>query len=290
MEKKQLNGERTVSTDYEVSSIWGNCSSEVSFNFLYGDYPTWHTHDDFCEILCILSGEIENLVNDGYSLMQRGDCCIMTYNDRHRINQKNAHNVLGINFLIKRAYFDKLICLFGEEGEAVFLQKDKPKKFHINDIELDKIYRRILLLQTKREDYVHRNEIICKDIVVDLIKTYIVDQIDNRRIDAIPAWFVQLLNDIRDPKNMGLRPNEIIAGVSYSMSSITKAFQKYLGHSFVKHLTDVKLEYAKELLKNTSMTMLDICSKLGFSSLSHFNHIFKRQFGITPSEFRKKQK
>ena len=52
----------------------------------------------------------------------------------------------------------------------------------------------------------------------------------------------------------------------------------------------VAYEYAKELLATTNLTTLSISSKLHFDSLSHFNHLFKREFNMTPSQYRKQKK
>ena len=48
----------------------------------------------------------------------------------------------------------------------------------------------------------------------------------------------------------------------------------------------MKINYACNLLRFSELTVLEIASKTKYSSLSHFNHIFKKQTGMTPSEYR----
>ncbi|SHH72406.1 helix-turn-helix domain-containing protein, partial [Clostridium grantii] len=45
--------------------------------------------------------------------------------------------------------------------------------------------------------------------------------------------------------------------------------------------------YAKNLLTNTNMSILDISMESGFENLSHFYHLFKKNFQVTPAKFRK---
>lgn len=47
-----------------------------------------------------------------------------------------------------------------------------------------------------------------------------------------------------------------------------------------------RLEKAKELLQNTSLSVSDTCYALGFENTAHFSRIFKEHFGITPSDAR----
>jgi len=59
----------------------------------------------------------------------------------------------------------------------------------------------------------------------------------------------------------------------------------------VLHLTQVRLDMAAKLLgQKVSRSVLDVALDCGFSSSQYFANIFHRQFGCTPSEFRKRQK
>ena len=54
-----------------------------------------------------------------------------------------------------------------------------------------------------------------------------------------------------------------------------------------KYLQSHKLRYAKKLLQNTDLSMMEIASKIGYSNLSHFANNFKKYYGITPNDCRK---
>ena len=58
--------------------------------------------------------------------------------------------------------------------------------------------------------------------------------------------------------------------------------------SFVKYITNYRLEKAKELLINTNMKIVDIYKKVGFGNSSYFTLMFKNHFGINPSQFKEK--
>ncbi|MCL2486095.1 MAG: helix-turn-helix transcriptional regulator, partial [Oscillospiraceae bacterium] len=57
--------------------------------------------------------------------------------------------------------------------------------------------------------------------------------------------------------------------------------------SFVKMLTGMRMEKAKDLLGNPSMKIIDIAEQLGYSDPYYFSHCFKKNVGMSPKEFRK---
>ena len=71
----------------------------------------------------------------------------------------------------------------------------------------------------------------------------------------------------------------------------------YLSHLFSKRdgvlrfwsiLPQIRISIAKSLLKQTNMSIMDICLEVGYQDPSHFSKIFKKKEGIHPTEFRKK--
>jgi transcriptional regulator GlxA family with amidase domain len=72
-----------------------------------------------------------------------------------------------------------------------------------------------------------------------------------------------------------------------STRQLERLFCKYLGHSPTKHYLTVRLEYARYLLKQTSMPILSIAMACGFVSASHFSKSYNEHFGRTPSAERR---
>ena len=52
-------------------------------------------------------------------------------------------------------------------------------------------------------------------------------------------------------------------------------------------VNDIRLEYAARCLMQSKAEIMDICADAGFDSLSHFYHLFRAYFGISPRQFRK---
>ena len=64
-------------------------------------------------------------------------------------------------------------------------------------------------------------------------------------------------------------------------------FTKECGSSFIAYLNNLRLFHAQEFLMQTDLKMYEISDRVGYNNVEHFNHIFKKKFGKTPSEYRK---
>ncbi|MCI8711897.1 MAG: AraC family transcriptional regulator [Ruminococcus sp.] len=80
--------------------------------------------------------------------------------------------------------------------------------------------------------------------------------------------------------------DDVVAHVGRSRSYLTKKFKKELGFDMGAFIMRCKLEEAKSLLANTSKSLSEISNYLCFSSQSYFQTVFKKQFGITPMQYR----
>lgn len=64
-------------------------------------------------------------------------------------------------------------------------------------------------------------------------------------------------------------------------------FKKETGTSFVNYLTATRLEEAVKLLNTTDDKTYMIAEKVGYPEANYFSYVFKKQFGVSPSKYRK---
>jgi Response regulator containing CheY-like receiver domain and AraC-type DNA-binding domain len=64
-------------------------------------------------------------------------------------------------------------------------------------------------------------------------------------------------------------------------------FKKAIGTNFVEYLSKVRINHAKELLKNSKMPVNEIGEKVGFHINGTFTYTFKKYYGVSPNEYRK---
>ncbi|WP_302852474.1 AraC family transcriptional regulator [uncultured Streptococcus sp.] len=98
----------------------------------------------------------------------------------------------------------------------------------------------------------------------------------------------QLIDHINHNYQKNLSIDYLSHFMGYSKSHFMTLFKQQTGVSCTEFVIQVRLNKASELLINTSHSILDIATDVGFNNLSNFNRQFKRYYQLTPSQYRKK--
>jgi len=73
-------------------------------------------------------------------------------------------------------------------------------------------------------------------------------------------------------------------------AKLKEGFKEIYGQSVHGYLLQLRLEKAKQLLLTTGLSITEITYEIGYSHVTHFTTLFKKELGITPSAWRKKYK
>lgn len=81
-----------------------------------------------------------------------------------------------------------------------------------------------------------------------------------------------------------------LGGVARAVNTSTfyfcKMFKKATGMNFTEYVSRVRIEKSKNLLLNPNLRVSEIAYEVGFQSLTHFNRVFKKITGQSPTEYR----
>lgn len=80
--------------------------------------------------------------------------------------------------------------------------------------------------------------------------------------------------------------NEVAAHANLSASHFSVVFSQETGHTFKECLTEIRINKARELLRMTGLRSVDIAYQVGYNDPHYFSSVFKKQTGLSPSEFR----
>lgn len=79
---------------------------------------------------------------------------------------------------------------------------------------------------------------------------------------------------------------EIAEGVFLSPTYVSLLFKQETGETLFEYLTKVRIEKAKELLRDPRNKFYEVCHAVGYVDPSHFSKLFKKMTGLTPSAYR----
>ncbi len=93
---------------------------------------------------------------------------------------------------------------------------------------------------------------------------------------------------IEENLSFGTDSKHIATAFHYNPRYLYRLFKKETGLSLGEYILSRRLKRAKHLLKETSHTVLEISTEIGFNNVTYFNKLFKSAFGMTPTAYRKR--
>jgi two-component system, response regulator YesN len=80
--------------------------------------------------------------------------------------------------------------------------------------------------------------------------------------------------------------NEVATQVNLSPSHFSFVFGQEACQNFKEYLTEIRIKKAKELLRTTPLRSAEIAYQVGYNDPHYFSYVFRKNTGLTPSEFR----
>lgn len=96
----------------------------------------------------------------------------------------------------------------------------------------------------------------------------------------------EALNYIYNHMKERITIEDIALHLNLSESYLSRLFKKEIGMSVSDYIREQKIERAKNLLRNSDFSLIEISNHLAFASQSHFIQVFKTMTGMTPKAFR----
>jgi AraC-like DNA-binding protein len=92
----------------------------------------------------------------------------------------------------------------------------------------------------------------------------------------------------RFPENISLAAVARVAGIS--VFHFSRLFKAFTGRAPHQYLLQLRLEHTRALLRNTRLSVTEICFVSGFASLEHFLAMFRSRYGLSPRQYRTSRK
>lgn len=272
-----------------------------------------HRHEYF-EMLFVEHGTLINRFKGTEVIMKAGDVLIMkpyvlhVLEDADRKKPRKAYCCsflpqtvdFGIQSLEElkasnspNKYFFKPFLSLAEEGNsAVQLKVDAEHRGTLIDL-----FRQ---LRETSHDNSEKGHALTRchflNVLAFLAEQYERDQVLNKTVMidlAVPvsryqAGLRKTLNHIHDHFEEPLALEDMAAMSGASETYFCRLFKHETGMTFLNYLNGLRIERACVLLRDSSDNALDICYAVGFNDYTHFGRQFKKNTGMSPAAFRKR--
>lgn len=160
-----------------------------------------------------------------------------------------------------------------------------------------KLYRIITLMQEEKAVYRQGRYFMMKAYLMQMILLVIREQCEpvelskGRAFESASKKYVveQIISYFEDHYSEKISLDQIAENMYLSPFYISKIFKSETGDTPIRRLIDIRLEKAMELLEDGWQgSIQEVAAKVGYDDAYHFSKLFKKRYGISPSQARKK--
>lgn len=106
-----------------------------------------------------------------------------------------------------------------------------------------------------------------------------------RSPDALPSQVSKILTYIKEHYKEPISLDDVCNTMNMSKQYCMRIFKKHMHTTINDYILDLRMRHAAYLLSNTHMNVSQTADYLGFSDTSYFSRVFKKYYGISPSEY-----
>lgn len=252
---------------------------------------------DFWEFLCVDKGEVNVLAGEKFHVLKKGDIIFHKPNEFHDVKSNGliAPNLVVMSFSChspSMSFFEEKVLQISEPERLLLAQIIQEAK-HVFDGRLDDPYQEELI---KNENPVFAGEqlirLYLEQLLIQLIRRYMVRTpspnppiVKSIKQKADGELFAQVKEYMDTHICETLTIEQICKNNSIGRSQLQKLFRTRSGYGAIEYFSRLKVDLAKQMIRENHYNFTQIADALGFSSIHYFSRQFKQITGMTPSEY-----
>lgn len=122
----------------------------------------------------------------------------------------------------------------------------------------------------------------------EYFKNILYDFVENFNFNTVDSMIVKVIAYIKSNYNRDLKLENLGEMFNCNSAYLGKKFKKYTGEQFNTYLDNLRIEDAKDKLKNTDLKIYQISKLVGYTNTDYFFMKFKKNTGMTPKEYKSK--
>jgi len=288
-------GRQYADTIPELERIDNSESSSLYVGVYQDRYfeRSWHHHPEY-ELILITHGQGRRLVGDHSEMFTAGDLVLMGTQLPHAWISDRDYKEPESDTFSRSIYVQFKETLF-ESGFQGISEFQGISKLLLNSRRGMKVggrnKDRVVEIMTSLPEAEPVDRLLTLVKMLDLImgsfykllasEGYLSEKIyfKSKRMTRIHQFLVEQFRD-------ELTLLEVAELVNMTRTSFCRFFKSQTGSTFTEYLNRIRIDFARKLLRNTEMQIKEIGYECGFTSISYFNHTFKRITGTSPRLYR----
>ena len=256
------------------------------------EYPK-HRHN-YLEFMYVYGGEMVTIIDDQEIVIKQGELLLLNQNIEHAIKYTNENDII-FNFIIKPEFLEFLSGMAEEQNEvfsfifdALYSYDNKGEYliFKVSNNEIVRNHIEAIITNIYQQQLNHSFTL---KLLVGLLLTELMN--NPHLIETYESNNYNKLVVISILKYITLNYQEgslsvLAKQIHQPDNKICKLIKEHTGSTFKQLIQEERLKAAANLLKTTSLPIVEIMQEVGYENITYFYKIFKEKFKITPSIYR----
>ena len=248
----------------------------------------YHSHD-YLEMAFMMSGVGKYHIDGQIYDVKEGDLLIFNPGTKHQALIAEDSDIPTTEFFV--GFMD--IQLKGMEPNYIPVP-GQGNILHTTGELRQKLFKICSSMDAEKELGGHGRYFIMKAYLMQMLVYIIRSQqpkpakvVDSRSFASVNKKYVveQIVNYFEEHYNEKISLERIAENMYLSTFYISKIFKSETGDAPIKHLINIRLEKAKEILEqNPGQSIKEVAALVGYEDVYHFSKQFKKRFGMSPSQ------
>ncbi|MDQ6530549.1 AraC family transcriptional regulator [Flavobacterium sp. LHD-85] len=290
----QLSQEKSLKTLVENRTIYNLNHCELNLFETYESTQKVPLKFNDLVVTSMLRGKkIMHLFDDPEFVYLPGETVIVPSNVEMKIDFPEASKSNPTQCLALAIDQDKIAEIlnflneqYPKEGSNMYWQLNYQNYFFYNNIEMaatiNKLIKECMSTSITKDIFA---DLTLKELLIRIIQTQTVKSIDegsfldaNNPIKEVTEYIKKNLKEDISLKSLSEK-------ACMSTTSFYRFFKRELGMSPIEYILNEKIKCAKNLLKNPTLQINEVCYLAGFEDANYFIRLFKKYEGITPKQY-----
>lgn len=257
----------------------------------------WH---ESLEIFYVLEGVGTFFIENKRYEFKKGDLFVIGNYELHK-----SELIEGQSFKAMIVMFDRKlseIIEIRDEIDPLKIFFDRPADFS-HQLEVTEnlnqnlmfIFKQMISEMERAEGYSSRGiASLLQWLLVELARAYedkkcgdLVGRFNGLKMKTVVSKMLDYIDkNYRQDINLELVANDLNVSASY----LSREFKREIGFSLIEFITSKRIRLAREMLRNTTKSVTEIASEVGYNNVTHFHWTYKKLIGISPGQYRKMSK
>ncbi|MBL0737828.1 AraC family transcriptional regulator [Flavobacterium sp. GN10] len=290
----QLSQEKSLKTLVENRTIYNLSHCELNLFETYESTQKVPLKFNDLVVTSMLRGKkIMHLFDDPEFVYLPGETVIVPSNVEMKIDFPEASKNNPTQCLALAIDQDKIVEIlnflneqYPKEGSNMYWQLNYQNYFFYNNIEMaatiNKLIKECMSTSITKDIFA---DLTLKELLIRIIQTQTVKSIDEGKFLDVNNPIKEVTEYIKQNLKENISLKSLSEKACMSTTSFYRFFKRELGMSPIEYILNEKIKCAKNLLKNPTLQINEVCYLAGFEDANYFIRLFKKYEGITPKQY-----